>query len=103
MQAVANRSGWRKRNFWSRGAATVARLSSWSPQPVRRSISPPNNRWLLKDAGKAEMTYPWTSYEAGGTAQLNGAYYCRIRLNGKEATFSKKSVENTDRLVFPDP
>ncbi len=59
--------------------------------------------WVLKDAGTSEKDYPWASYQAGETVQLIGSYYCRVSLNGKQATTSKKVGEQTMRLEFPDP
>jgi hypothetical protein len=103
MQAVAKSLGLAKAEFLVEGAATSHDVKLVASTGATIDLVRQTTAWLLKDAGKAESDYPWTSYEAGGTAQLIGAYYCRIRLNGKEATFSKKVVENTDRLVFPDP
>jgi len=58
---------------------------------------------LLKDAGRDEADFPWSSYQAGETARLLGDYYCRVRLNGKQTTLTKKVGEKTDQLDFPDP
>ncbi len=58
---------------------------------------------LLHDVGKPEKDFPWTSYQQGDTATLSGNYYCRIRLNGKEATFNKRVGPKTDELDFPNP
>ena len=58
---------------------------------------------LLKDAGQAEQSFPWTSYQAGDTPDLLGIYYCRIRLGDKEATLSKTVAKNTNELRFPNP
>ncbi len=58
---------------------------------------------LLHDAGKPDKDFPWTSYQQGETATLSGVYYCRVRLNGKETTVTKRVGEKTEELAFPDP
>jgi hypothetical protein len=58
---------------------------------------------LLHDAGKQDKDFPWTSYQPGETASLAGVYYCRVRLNGKEATLTKRVGAKTEELEFPDP
>jgi len=92
-----------KAEFLVEGAATSHDVQSGRLKPVRRSISSANNQLAPQGCRQSGKCYRGPATKAGGTAQLIGASYCRIRLNGKEATFSKKVVENTDRLVFPDP
>jgi hypothetical protein len=58
---------------------------------------------LLKEAGVAEADYPWSSYKAGDTASLLGAYYCRISLNGRQAIVSKKVGQTMTTLEFSNP
>jgi hypothetical protein len=101
--AVAKSLGLKKSEFIAEGAAPAHDVRLVASRGATIDIVRRTTAVLLKDVGKSEDDFPWTSYQANDTAPLIGAYYCRIRLRGKQAAFTKKVAENTERLDFPDP
>jgi hypothetical protein len=103
MQAVAKSLGLTKAEFLVGAASEAHDVQLVGTKGATIDLVRQTTAWVLKDAGKAEQDYPWTSYQAGETVPLIGSYFCRIRLNGKQATASKNVGERTTRLEFPDP
>lgn len=104
LQAVAKSVGRARFSFAAPGAADKSHdVKLAASQQATIDMVRQTTASLLKDAGKDEADFPWSSYQAGETASLLGSYYCRVRLNGKQATLTKKVEEKTDTLVFPDP
>jgi hypothetical protein len=103
MQAVAKSLGLAKAEFLAGAASGAHDVQLLATKGATIDLVRQTTAWVLKDAGKVEQDYPWTSYQAGETVPLSGSYFSRIRLNGKQATASKSVGERTTRLEFPDP
>jgi len=103
LQAVATSVGRAKFVFVAASASQLHDVKLVASQQATIDLVRQTTASLLKDAGTAEADFPWTSYQAGETAPMLGAYFCRVRLNGKQATFSKKVGDKTEQLEFPDP
>ncbi len=103
LQAVARSVGKTKFTFIAAGADQMHDVKLVASQKATIDVVRQTTASLLKDAGAAEADYPWSSYQGGETVPMLGDYFCRVRLNGKQATFSKKVGEKTTQLEFPDP
>jgi hypothetical protein len=103
LQAVARSVGKAKFMFVAASGAQMHDVKLAASQKATIDVVRQTTASLLKDAGAAEADYPWSSYQGGETVSMLGDYFCRIRLDGKQATFSKKVGEKTTQLEFPDP
>jgi hypothetical protein len=103
LQAVARSVGKTGFMFIAAGADQMHDVKLVATQKATIDVVRQTTASLLKDAGTAEADYPWSSYQGGETVPMLGDYFCRIRLDGKQATFSKKVGEKTTQLEFPDP
>jgi hypothetical protein len=103
LQAVAKSLGLKEAVFLAGAALNPHPVKLTASQGATIDMVRQTTASLLKDAGQAEQSFPWTSYQAGDTPDLLGVYYCRIRLGDKQATLSKTVAKNTNELRFPDP
>ncbi len=103
LQAVAKSLGLKEAVFLACAAANPHPVKLTASQGATIDMVRQTTASLLKDAGQAEQSFPWTSYQAGDTPDLLGIYYCRIRLGDKQATLSKTVAKNTNELRFPNP
>jgi hypothetical protein len=103
LRAVAKSLGLKDFEFISEGAAAPRDVKLHASQGATIEMVRLTTAKLLKEAGKPENDFPWTSYQPDDTASMLGTYYCRIKLGDKQATVTKKVTEKTDRLDFADP
>ncbi len=103
LQAVAVSIGMENFQFLNGAAQDAHDVKLVAPTGATIDVVRQTTAGILHDAGKTDKDFPWTSYQAGDTATMSGAYYCRIRLGGKEATFNKRVGAKTDQLDFPNP
>ena len=101
--AVAKSIGMEGFDYSASGAGTGREVKLVASKGATIDFVHQTTAELLHDAGKQDKDFPWTSYQQGETATLSGVYYCRVRLNGKETTVTKRVGEKTEELAFPDP
>jgi hypothetical protein len=103
LTAVARSVGKQRFEFVNSGGIDAHDVKLVGPEGASIDLVPQTTAMIYKGAGAKEDELPWISYQANETVGLSGTYYCRISLNGKQQTFTKKVAKTTTALEFPKP